>query len=157
MRLSAMADAFKHQLSDEKYQELSFEERVGIIVDVEWAKRRSNKLLRLIKRAGFRYPQASIEDIEYHADRKLDKAQILRLSGCAYIQEKRNIIIMGASGNGNYVKKVVMQSHEPESNARRSLTDSMTLHNETGSFTQVIEPGHQVFVVIPFRIPSMIV
>ncbi len=30
----------------------------------------------------------------------MDKAQILRLSGCAYIQEKRNIIIMGASGNG---------------------------------------------------------
>ena len=97
MRLSAMADAFKRQLSDEKYQELSFEERVGILVDVEWAKRRSNKLLHLIKKAGFRYPQASIEDIEYHADRKRDKAQILRLSGCAYIQEKRNLIIMGAS------------------------------------------------------------
>ncbi len=100
LRLSAMADALKQQLLDEKYRELSFEERVGIIVDVEWARRRSNKLLRLIKRAGFRYPQACIEDIEYHADRKLDKAQILRLSGCAYIQEKRNIIIMGASGNG---------------------------------------------------------
>lgn len=100
MRLSAMADAFNNQLSDENNQELSFEERVGIIVDVEWARRKSNKLLRLIKKAEFRYPHASIEDIEYHIDRKLDKAQILRLSGCAYIQEKRNIIIMGASGNG---------------------------------------------------------
>jgi len=100
MRLSAMADAFKCQLTDEKYQELSFEERVGIIVDMEWAKRRSNKLLCLIKKAGFRYPQACIEDIEYHADRKLDKAQILRLSGCTYIRERRNITIMGASGNG---------------------------------------------------------
>lgn len=100
MRLSAMADAFNYQLSDDKYQELSFEERFGIIVDLEWAKRKSNKLLRLIKKAEFRYPQASIEDIEYHADRKLDKAQILRLSSCGYIQERRNLIIMGASGNG---------------------------------------------------------
>lgn len=100
MRLSAMADAFKCQLTDDKYQELSFEERFGIIVDVEWARRKSNKLLRLIKKAEFRYPQASIEDIEYHADRKLDRAFILRLSSCAYIQEKRNLIIMGASGNG---------------------------------------------------------
>lgn len=100
MRLSAMADAFKSQLSDEKYRELSFEERIGIIVDVEWARRKNNKLMRLVRKAEFRYPQASIEDIEYHADRKLDKAQILRLSGCAYIQEKRNLIIMGASGNG---------------------------------------------------------
>lgn len=95
-----MAESFRAQLDDERYQELSFEERVGIMVDLEWARRKSNKLLRLIKDAEFRYPQASIEDIEYHADRKLDKTQILRLSGCAYIQEKRNLIIMGASGNG---------------------------------------------------------
>jgi len=100
MRLATMAEAFRCQLSDEKYKELSFEERVGIMVDQEWAKRRSNKLLRLIKKAEFRYPQASIEDIEYHADRKLDKAQIIRLSSCTYIEEKRNLIIMGASGNG---------------------------------------------------------
>ena len=100
MRLSTMAESFRQQLSDDKYNELSFEERIGIIVDMEWAKRKSNKLLRLIKKADFRYSQASIEDIEYHADRKPDKAQILRLSGCAYVQEKRNIIIMGASGNG---------------------------------------------------------
>lgn len=100
MRLSAMADTFKSQLSDDKYKDLSFEERFGIIVDVEWAKRKNNKLLRLIKKAEFRYPHASIEDIEYHGDRKLDKTQILRLSGCAYLQQKHNLIIMGASGNG---------------------------------------------------------
>ena len=76
MRLSAMADSLVDQLSDEKYQELSFEERVGIMVDMEWGRRKSNKLLRLIKKAEFRYPQASIEDIEYHPERKLDKAQI---------------------------------------------------------------------------------
>jgi DNA replication protein DnaC len=100
MRLSAMADAFEYQISDEKYRDLSFEERVGIIVDLEWARRKSNKLLLLIKRAEFRYPHASIEDIEYHTDRKLDQTQILRLSGCTFIEEKRNLIIMGASGNG---------------------------------------------------------
>lgn len=100
MRLSAMADSFRNQLTDPKYHELSFEERVGIMVDIEWARRKSNKLLRLIKKAEFRYPQACIEDIEYHPDRKLDKTQILRLSTCAYLQDKRNIIIMGTSGNG---------------------------------------------------------
>lgn len=100
MRLTTMADAFRYQLNDGKFKELSFEERVGIMVDQEWAKRRNNKLLRLIKKAEFRYPNASIEDIEYHADRKLDRTQILRLSGCSYIEEKRNLIIMGASGNG---------------------------------------------------------
>lgn len=73
MRLSAMADAFRHQMSDPKYLELSFENRFGLLVDIEFGKRKSNKLLRLMKKAEFRYPQACIEDIEYHPDRKLDR------------------------------------------------------------------------------------
>ena len=91
MRLSAMAEAFNNQLTDGKNQELSFEERVGIMVDMEWARRKSNRLLRLMKKADFRYPHASIEDIEYHADvfvnqkvdhfgnRKIDHLEIKKL------------------------------------------------------------------------------
>ncbi len=90
MRLSAMAEAYRNQLSDNKYQDLSFEGAIRYCCGSEWARRNSNKLLRLIKKADFRYLQASIEDIEYHPDRKLDKTSILRLSGCAYIREKRN-------------------------------------------------------------------
>lgn len=100
MRLNAMGDTYREQLQDNSYQDLSFEERFGLIVDIEWARRKNNKLVRLIKKAEFNLNQACIEDIEYHADRKLDKAQITRLSSCNYIQEKHNIIIMGASGNG---------------------------------------------------------
>ena len=48
----------------------------------------------------FRYPGACREDIEYHADRKLDRGKLLRLSGCVYIRDSRHIIIMGASGSG---------------------------------------------------------
>lgn len=100
MRLSTMAEAFRHQIAEEQYQSLSFEERVGLLVDQEWARRRSNKLMRLITKAKFRFPQACIEDIDYHPDRKLNKAQILQLSTCSYIEEKRNVILMGAAGNG---------------------------------------------------------
>ena len=45
-----------------------------------------------IRKAGLHFPNAAIEDVEYHADRKLDQAQILQLSGCNYIAEKHNII-----------------------------------------------------------------
>lgn len=100
MRLTAMSETFRNQLTNSKLQELSFEERFGIIVDIEWARRKSNRLIKLIKSAGFKFNQACIEDIEYHEDRKLDKSQISRLSTCQYIAEKHNIIIMGASGNG---------------------------------------------------------
>lgn len=108
MRLNAMADSFKQQLSDKEFYNLSFDERFGLIIDYEWSRRKNNALQRLIKNADFRMPNTSIEDIEYHADRNLNKEQILRLSTCNYIQEKRNLIITGASGNGNYVKSCVM-------------------------------------------------
>lgn len=100
MRLNAMAEHFSEQLHNNKYNDLSFEERFSLLVDIEWARRKSNKLERLIKNANFRYSNACIEDIEYHPDRKLDKTQILRLASGQYIQEKHNIIIKGASGNG---------------------------------------------------------
>lgn len=100
MRLTAMADAYREQLTDAAFTSLSFEERLGLLVDLEWSRRKSNKLLKLIKKASFCQPEACIEDIEYHSDRKLDKAQITRLSTCNYIAEHHNIILLGASGAG---------------------------------------------------------
>ena len=41
MRLTAMAEAFQNQLSDNNYQTLTFEERVGFIVDQEWYRRKT--------------------------------------------------------------------------------------------------------------------
>jgi len=100
MRLNAMAEQFHEQLRNEQFNELSFEDRFALMVDIEWSRRKNNKLDRIIKGANFRYTQACIEDIEYHADRKLDKSQILRLASGDYIQGKHNLIIKGASGNG---------------------------------------------------------
>lgn len=100
MRLSAMAEAFTSQTGDKAYASLTFEERFGMIIDQEWGKRRSNKLQKLIRTAGFRYPNACMESIEYHEDRKLNKSQLLQFSTCRYIQEGHHLIIEGPSGNG---------------------------------------------------------
>lgn len=100
MKLSAMAKTFKAQMNDTNICELSFEDRFGLIVDAEWATRKSNRLTRLIRNANYDIPSACIEDIEYHADRKLNKDMITRLAACTYIDERSNIIIMGATGNG---------------------------------------------------------
>jgi DNA replication protein DnaC len=100
MKLSAMAEAFRNQTQDQALSGLSFEERFGLIVDIEWAKRKNNRLTRLIRKAGFSENSACIENIEYTADRKLDKSQIATLATCNYIQERHNIIILGAAGAG---------------------------------------------------------
>lgn len=100
MRMTTMAEAFRYQEQDPTFNELSFEERLGLLVDAEWSRRKSNHLTRLIREAGLNYPGACVEDIEYHPDRKLDKGLMAKLSTCNYIQETHNIIILGASGAG---------------------------------------------------------
>jgi DNA replication protein DnaC len=100
MRFTAMADAYRIQLRDNSFDQLSFEERLGILVDIEYTSRKNNQLKRLIRSAGFDQSYACIADINYSTGRKLDKAQIERLATCQYLVDKHNIIIMGASGAG---------------------------------------------------------
>ena len=100
MHLSAMAGAFSEQLSDSAFASIPFEERFGMLVDREWVTRKSNRLCRLIRKAGLAATDACVENIEYNADRNLDKTQIMRLASCNYIQDNRNIIILGATGSG---------------------------------------------------------
>lgn len=100
MKLSVMASAFQRQLGDNAASALSFEERFGLLVDTEWVSRKNNRLTRLIRNAGYAFPNACLEDIEYHADRGLNKAMVARLGTCNYVQEHHNLIILGATGSG---------------------------------------------------------
>lgn len=100
MRLTAMADAFRIQLDDPKMKEISFEDRLGLMVDIEYTSRKNNRLKRLIKLAEFDQPEASIMDINYTSGRKLNKDLIKRLATCEYITEHRNVFITGATGSG---------------------------------------------------------
>jgi DNA replication protein DnaC len=100
MHLTDMAKEFERQISDPNCQELSIEDRIALMVDQEWNRRNSNRINRLLKKAKLGVPGACIEDIEYIADRKLDRNLITKLASCAYVGDKRNIIIMGASGSG---------------------------------------------------------
>lgn len=101
MKLTAMATELERQLEDAStYGALGFEERLGLLVDAEWNRRQANKLARHIKNARFSIPNATVEGIEYHEDRKLDKAEFLRFATCQYIEGGHHIILKGASGNG---------------------------------------------------------
>lgn len=100
MRLSSMADAFRIQMDDSTMKEVPFEDRFGMLVDVEYTNRKNNRLKRLIRQAELEQPDASIAAIDYQSGRKLNKALISRLATCEYISEYRNIFITGATGSG---------------------------------------------------------
>ncbi len=101
MRFSAMASELERQIEDEEsYRELSFDDRLAMLVDAEWNRRQSNKYTRCLHNARFAIPNATIEGIEYHEDRKLNKKQMLQFASCQYIESGHHIIFKGASGNG---------------------------------------------------------
>ena len=100
MRLTALADAFRNQLSDPRMKEIPFEDRLGMLVDIEYPSRKNNRLRRLIRQAELDQPDASIMDINYTSGRKLNKSLLQRLATCEYITEHRNIFITGATGSG---------------------------------------------------------
>lgn len=100
MKLGAMAAAFQHQMEDTSFAGISFEDRIGMMVDAEWTSRKNNRLTRILRDAGFAEPGACLENIEYHADRHLDKALITRLGTCNFVEEHHNILILGATGSG---------------------------------------------------------
>ena len=100
MRLSVMANALKDQLADPQFQNMAFEDRIGLLVDAEWNARKNNHLNKLIRQATFSDPSACLENVEYLPDRGLKQEELLRFGTCNYIQEHHNIILLGATGSG---------------------------------------------------------
>lgn len=100
MHMTPMADAFRIQLKDQPMAEVPFEDRFGMLVDTEYTARKNNRLHRLIKKADFEQPEASIAALDYGHNRKINRNLIERLATCEYITEYRNIFITGATGSG---------------------------------------------------------
>lgn len=100
MKMTAMADAWEVQLQDHSMHELTFEQRLTLLVDIEYTSRLNNRLKRLIQSAGFDQAYASISGLDYSPGRRLNRDFIEQLSSCEYINQRHNLIIMGPTGAG---------------------------------------------------------
>ena len=99
MDMSALVNALEAQDKEVYYSSLTFEERLAAAMDVAYQVRYNNRIKSIIKRAHFRYPEASIENI-YFNKRELNKDQIMSLSTNAQTNTAKNIIIQGFTGSG---------------------------------------------------------
>jgi DNA replication protein DnaC len=99
LRLPAFRDGLKEQISNPQFAELSFEDRLTLLVDQECNRRLDNRTHRRLKHAEFPM-QASIEELDFSPERGLDRRLILELSQCNWIDKALNIIIAGATGTG---------------------------------------------------------
>jgi len=100
MRLRGLADAWQEQQKTPDMGQLSFDERLGLLVDAEWTHRERKKVQRNLKQATLRLNEACIEDIDYSRSRGLTKKKVLELATCKWVELHQNIVVTGMTGVG---------------------------------------------------------
>jgi DNA replication protein DnaC len=99
MKLGAMAEGVREQTRQPEALALSFEERLGLLVDREWEARENRVITRRLQVAHLRQP-ATIENLEFAAERGLDRGKILSMAACHFIAQGHHVLITGPTGAG---------------------------------------------------------
>jgi DNA replication protein DnaC len=97
--LGGMARALVEQLDSAEYRALSFEDRLGLLVDREAQDRANRRLERNLKAAKLR-AAACVEDIDFHHPRGLDRSVVLSLAAAQWVASRQNLLISGPTGAG---------------------------------------------------------
>ena len=100
LKLSGMATALQAQLEQVgTYEDLSFLDRLGLLVDQECLSREQRKQHRLVRQARFKL-QATVQEIDYQHPRNITPKQIAGLAQGEWIRRARNLLITGPCGSG---------------------------------------------------------
>jgi len=99
MNLMGMARALQEQMERPDYQALTFEERLGFMVDLEEQDRENRRLYRYLKAAKLR-SNASLEDLDFHRVRGLDRSVVLALADARWVDAHHNVLVVGPTGIG---------------------------------------------------------
>jgi DNA replication protein DnaC len=97
--LHGLAKGFKELQHKPEVRGLDHAEWLGLLLEYEVTLRRQKQFETRARVAKLRH-SASVEDVNYQTPRGLDRALFLKLSACDWIDERRNLIITGASGLG---------------------------------------------------------
>jgi len=143
LNLSGFRLALEEQMQNPHYAELSFEERLGLLVDIETTRRANNRLRRRLKSA--RFPlQATIEDLDLSAGRGLKRAQVLELAQGAWVRRHLNLLVIGPTGAGKtYLSCALGRAACEAEFTVRYLRSSRLLHtlelvHADGSYPQLL-------------------
>jgi DNA replication protein DnaC len=100
MHLHGMAEAFRSHAQQTGLADLSFEERLAMLVDQEWIWRQNRALARRLTQAKFRF-RASVEDIDFRLARGLDRSLIRSLTqNSTWVQQHQQVFLLGPTGVG---------------------------------------------------------
>ena len=99
-RVKAMGDRLREMVDDPSCDEMTFEERVKVLLDAEASARRDRKVAKLVREARFKLPSACVEDVLYLQGRKLSKDRVLRWAECSWVEDCEVMVIISKTGCG---------------------------------------------------------
>ncbi len=144
MKLSGMVEALNLQLGSAEHARLSFEERLGLLIDAEWSSREQRKLTKRLRAAKLRYA-ASLEDVDFRHPRGLDRQLVLSLGTCTFIQQRQNLLITGATGIGKsylacaFVERACRCGHKAAYVRLPRLLQELAVARGDGSYARVLD------------------
>jgi len=97
--LHGMAKGFKELEQAAETRTLKHAEWLGLLLEHEATLRQQKRFEARARTARLRH-NASVEDVDYHAARGLDRAMFLKLASGDFIRERRNLLITGPCGVG---------------------------------------------------------
>jgi len=153
LRLSGMARALEDQLVRGGASELTFEERVTLMVDRQWELREQRRVERRIRSAKLKQG-ACAEDIDYRYDRALDRGVMESLLGCQWIRARRNLILTGATGLGKswlacaVAERACRDGFTASYTRVPRLVEELTLARADGSYLKMLEKLAKVDLLI---------
>lgn len=100
LKLEGMIQEYKRQLDSPDFLTMSFEDRLGFLVDFEWSSRKNRLVKKLLSKAALKDSTACMENVDYIAQRGVDRKVITRLSCPDWLLKHQNIIITGPTGCG---------------------------------------------------------
>lgn len=99
LRLPGMAAALEAQQGVPDIAELTFEDRLALLLEHEKSDRADRRYRRLLGQARLRL-EATYEDLDFRKARGLDRSVLLRLISCDWIRQGQSVLITGATGSG---------------------------------------------------------
>jgi DNA replication protein DnaC len=110
MRLTGLLEAWREQQAMPTYHDLSFDERLALMVEREYIRRQNQRMQRRLKQA--RLPiQATLDAVDFHVPRGLNKLQFLEFAQGHWLQEKLSLILLGPTGVGKSFLASVLANH----------------------------------------------
>ena len=154
MRLDALAAAWAEQQKNPELGSLSFDERLGLLVDAEHLFRENRRLRRLLKDAKLRIGQACIENVDYNPKREIDKAVVRQLATCRWVQEHHAVIITGMTGTGKtylacaLAQQACRRGHSALYRRASRLFDELAIARADGSYARLLGKIARVDVLV---------